>query len=49
MVVLFEEIDELSWFTYIILRVLNILVIFFGYKFSPNMIAIQDGYNKTFI
>ena len=26
----------------------NIMVIFFGYKFSPNMIGIQEGYNKNF-
>ena len=24
------------------------MVIFFGYKISPNMIGIQDGYNKNF-
>ena len=24
------------------------MVISFGYKFSPNMIGIQDGYNKNF-
>ena len=23
-------------------------VIFFGYKISPNMIGIQEGYNKNF-
>ena len=44
----FEEIDELSCFTYIILRVLNSMVIFFGYETSSNMIGIQDGYNKNF-
>ena len=44
----FEEIDELSCFTYITLRVLNIMVIWFGYKISPNMMGIQDGYNKNF-
>ena len=44
----FEEIYELSCFTYIILRVLNNMVICFGYKFSPNMIGIQEGYNKNF-
>ena len=27
---------------------LNNMVIWFGYKFSPNMIGIQDGYNKNF-
>ena len=43
-----KEIDELSFFAYIILRVLNIMVIFFGYKFSPNMMGIQEGYNKNF-
>ena len=25
------------------------MVIFFGYKISPNMIGIQDGYNKNFL
>ena len=45
----FEEIDELSCFTYIILRVLNRMVIFFGYETSPNMIGVQDGIIKTFI
>ena len=45
----FEEIDELSCFPYIILRVLNSMVNFLGYEFSPNMIGIQEGYNKTFI
>ena len=45
----FIETDELSCFTYIILRVsLNSVVICFGYKFSPNMIGIQEGYNKNF-
>ena len=44
----FIEIDELSCFTYIILRVLNSMVICFGYEFSPNMMGIQDGYNKNF-
>ena len=24
------------------------MVIFFGYKISPNMIGIQDGYNKNY-
>ena len=24
------------------------MVIFFGYKISPNMMGIQDGYNKNF-
>ena len=24
------------------------MVICFGYKFSPNMIGIQEGYNKNF-
>ena len=24
------------------------MVIFFGYKICPNMIGIQDGYNKNF-
>ena len=24
------------------------MVIFFGYEFSPNMIGIQEGYNKNF-
>ena len=44
------EIDELSYFTYIILRVFkNIMVICFGYKISPNMMGIQDGYNKKSI
>ena len=45
----FEEIVELSCFTYIILRVfLNNMVFFFSYKISPNMIDIQEGYNKHF-
>ena len=45
----FIEICELSCFTYITLRVfLNSMVICFGYKFSPNMIDIQEGYNKNF-
>ena len=44
----FKEIDELSWFTYIILSVLNIMVICLGYEFSPNMMGIQEGYNKNF-
>ena len=26
----------------------NIMVIFFGYEFSPNMMGIQEGYNKNF-
>ena len=45
----YEEIDELSCFTYIIFRVFyNSMVICFGYETSPNMIGIQDGYNKNF-
>src|SRR3989337_457995 len=44
----FIEIDELSHFTYIILRVLNSMVIFLGYEFSHNMMGIQGGYNKNF-
>ena len=45
----FIEIDELSWFTYIILGVFkNIMVIFFGYKIGPNIIGIQDWYNKNY-
>ena len=45
----FIEIVELSCFTYIILRVsLNSMVICFGYEFSPNMMGIQEGYNKNF-
>ena len=44
---LFYRNVELSFLTYIILRVFqNSMVIFFGYKFSPNMIDIQEGYNK---
>ena len=39
---------DLSCFTYIILRVVNSMVIFFGYEISPNMMGIQDGYNKNF-
>ena len=27
---------------------LDIMVIFFGYKISPNMTGIQEGYNKNF-
>ena len=27
---------------------LNSMVIWFGYKISPNMIGIQEGYNKNF-
>ena len=34
-------------FTYIVLRVLNSMVICFGYETSPNMMGIQDGYNKN--
>ena len=42
----FIEIVELSFFTYIILRVsLNSMVICFGYEFSPNMMGIKEGYN----
>ena len=45
----FEEIDELSCFTYIILRVLKIVWQFLlGYEFGPNMMGIQEGYNKNF-
>ena len=44
----FEEIDELSCFSYIILIVLNSMVIFLGYEFSPDMMGIQEGYNKNF-
>ena len=45
----FVEIIDLLCFTYIILRVFqNSMVIFFGYKISPNMIGIQDGYDKNF-
>ena len=39
MVVLFIEIDELSRFIYIILRVLNSMVIFLN---NPNMLGIQE-------
>ena len=46
--VYFIEIDELSYFTYIILRVLNSIIIFLGYEFSPNIIGTQEGYNKNF-
>ena len=42
------EINELSCVTYIILRVLNSMVICFGYEFSPNMMSIQEGYNKNY-
>ena len=43
------EIDELSCVTYIILRVLkNSMPIFLGCEFSPNMMGIQEGYNKNF-
>ena len=43
------EIIDISCFTYIILRVFyNSMVICFGYKISPNMMGIQDGYNKNF-
>ena len=45
---IFIEIIDLSCFTYIILRVLNSMVIFFGYKISPNMMGIQVGYNKNY-
>ena len=24
------------------------MIVFFGYEFSPNMIGIQEGYNKNF-
>ena len=45
----FVEIIELSCLTYIILRVsLNSVVICFGYEFSPNMMGIQEGYDKNF-
>ena len=27
---------------------LNSMVIFFGYEISPNMMGIQEGYNKNF-
>ena len=47
--VFFDNFKEmLSCFTYIILRVLNSMVIFFGYETSPNMMGIQEGYNKNF-
>ena len=42
------EIIDLSCFTYVILRVLNSMVICFGYETSPNMMGIQDAYNKNF-
>ena len=29
-------------------EILNSMVIFFVYKISPNMIGIQDGYNKNY-
>ena len=48
MVFFFEEIDELSCFTYIILGVLNSMEICFGHETSPNMMGNQDGYNKNF-
>ena len=48
MVVLFYRIVDLSCFTYIILIVLNSMVICFGYEFIPNMMGIQEGYNKNF-
>ena len=45
----FIEIIELSYLTYIILRVsLNSMVIGLGYEFSPNIMGIQEGYNKNF-
>ena len=45
----FVEIARLSCFTDIILRVLyDSMVIFLGCKISPNMIGIQDWYNKNF-
>ena len=28
--------------------ILNSMVICFGYEFSPNMMGIQEGYNKNF-
>ena len=28
--------------------IINSMAIFLGYKFSPNMMGIQDGYNKNF-
>ena len=46
--IILKEIDELSCFIYITLRVLNSMIICFGYEFSPNMIGIQEGYNKNF-
>ena len=49
MVLYFIEIIELSYLTYIILRVsLNSMVIGLGYEFSPNIMGIQEGYNKNF-
>ena len=27
---------------------INSMTIFLGYEFSPNMIGIQEGYNKNF-
>ena len=42
------EIIDLSYFTYIILRVLNNMVICFGYETSPHILGIQVGYNKNF-
>ena len=27
---------------------LSSMVVFFGYEFSPNMMGIQEGYNKNF-
>ena len=27
---------------------LNNMVVFFGYEFSPNIMGIQEGYNKNF-
>ena len=45
----FIEIIDLSCLTYIYLRVLNSMVICFGYEFSPNMMGIQVGYNKNFL
>ena len=44
----FEEIDELSCFTYIILSLKNSMAICLGYEFSLNMMGIQEGYNKNF-
>ena len=46
--VYFVEIIDLSCFTYIILRVLNNMVICLGYESSPNMMGIQERYNKNF-